>query len=101
MYQQFIDGDDAWKKIPESEDPFIDAPEPVLLGYSTVFLQSLGYALDFEDANLPVNDHKGSEAGQLSVALVPCNKTGKKLSDDDFVEDTAELLGKPFYFKGF
>ena len=99
MYQQYIDNDDSWKKISENEDPFLDPPEPVLLGYSTVFLQSLAFALDFEDPNLPINDHKGQESGQISVALVPCNKSGTPLGEDDFVEDATELIGKPFYFK--
>lgn len=100
MYQQYIDNDDSWKKIPVEEDPFLDPPEPVILGYSTVFLQSLAFALDFEDPNMPITDHKGGESGQISCALVPCNAKGKKLAEDEFVEDSAELIGKPFHFKG-
>lgn len=34
------------------------------------------------------------------IELVPCNKSGKELSEDEvFVEDPSELEGKEVYFK--
>jgi len=99
MYQQYIDNDDSWKQKAQNEDPFWDPPEPILIGHSTVFLQSLAFALDFEDGSLAVTDHKGSEEANLSIGLIPCNKKGNHLGEDEFVEDSNELVGKPFYFK--
>ena len=31
--------------------------------------------------------------------MVPCNKKGAPLGEDQFVEDSNELVGKPFHFK--
>jgi len=99
MYQQFIDQDEDWKKRSQNDDPFWDPAEPILIGTATVFLQSLSYALDFEDNDLTVTDHKGSEEASLSVKLIPCQSNGKPLGEDQFVEDSSELIGKPYNFK--
>jgi len=44
-------------KIPKEEDPFWEPPEDVLIGTASVFLQSLSYALDFDD-KLSITDYK-------------------------------------------
>lgn len=49
MYQRYLDGDDDVLTLPKEEDPFWEPPEDVLIGTSNVFLQSLSYALDFDD----------------------------------------------------
>ena len=59
----------------------------------------MAFALDFEDGSLAVTDHKGSEEATLSIALIPCSKKGAPLGEDQFVEDSNELVGKPFHFK--
>ena len=51
-----MDGEDV-SKIKNEEDPFWDEPEDVLIGTANVFLQSLSYALDFDD-KLSVTDYK-------------------------------------------
>ena len=63
-------------------------------------MQSLSYGLDFED-KLSITDHRGSEQGSLSIVLTPCEKNGKPLGDDHFVEDPSELLnkGKEIYLR--
>ena len=55
-YQRFVDAEDI-SKIPKEEDPFWEPTEDVLIGTANVFLQSLSYALDFDD-KLAVTDYK-------------------------------------------
>lgn len=56
MYQRWMDGEDI-SKVQKEEDPFWEPPEDVLVGTANVFLQSLAYALDFND-KLAVTDYK-------------------------------------------
>ncbi|KAL5021850.1 hypothetical protein ScPMuIL_001005 [Solemya velum] len=97
MYQQFLGGEDI-SNIPKEEDPFWEPADTVLIGTANVFLQSLSYALDFDD-KLAVTDYKGQEEGYLWIHLTPCTQAGKPLEEDYFVEDPHELLQKPFHFK--
>lgn len=75
------------------KDPFWDEVEDYAIGSSSAFLQSLSYGLDFED-KLALTDHRGTEQGQLSIVLTPCEKNGKPLGEDHFVEDPQDLLNK-------
>ena len=43
--------------LPKEEDPFWEPPEDVLIGTASVFLQSLSFALDFDD-KLSITDYK-------------------------------------------
>ncbi|XP_064610352.1 kinesin-like protein KIF28 [Liolophura sinensis] len=97
MYQKYLDGEDVLK-IPREQDPFWEPPEDVLIGTANVFLQSLSYALDFDD-KLAVTDYKGQEEGTLYVNVAPCTQNGKPLDEDYFVDNPEELLGKPYHFK--
>lgn len=54
-----MDGEDL-SKIPKEEDPFWEPPEDILIGTASVFLQSLSYALDFDD-KLSITDYKVSQ----------------------------------------
>jgi len=97
VYQRFVDGEDV-SKIKKEEDPFWEPPEDVLIGTANVFLQSLSYALDFDD-KLSVTDYKGTEQGSISINVTPCTAQGKPLDEDHFVDDPKDLLGKPYHFK--
>lgn len=97
LYQKFLDGEDI-SKVPKEEDPFWEPTEDVLIGTANVFLQSLCYALDFDDKVL-ITDYKGQEEGYLSVHVTPCAPNGKPLDEESFVEDPKELLNKPYNFK--
>lgn len=97
MYQKYLDGEDVLK-IPKEQDPFWEPPEDVLIGTANVFLQSLSYALDFDD-KLAVTDYKGQEEATLYVNVAPCTQNGKPLDEDYFVDNPEELLGKPYHFK--
>ena len=57
MYQKFLDGDEDVEDISEEEDPFWEPTEDVLIGTGAIFLQSLAYALDFDD-NITISDYK-------------------------------------------
>ena len=98
IYQRFLDGDESVGSIPKEEDPFWEPTEDVLIGSANVFLQSLGYALDFDD-KLTITDYKGGEEGSIFVNVTPCNKSGKALDEDYFVDNPEELIGKPYHFK--
>ena len=84
--------------MPKEEDPFWEPMEDVLIGTANVFLQSLCYALDFDDKVL-ITDYKGSEEGYLYVHVTPCETNGKPLDEESFVEDQKDLIGKPYNFK--
>ena len=81
------------RKTLHIQDPFWDEVEDYAIGSSSAFLQSLSYGLDFED-KLALTDHRGTEQGQLSIVLTPCEKNGKPLGEDHFVEDPQDLLNK-------
>ena len=107
MYTKYLEENDDWKNVKKDEvwlicmmthlwliqDPFWDPPEDIVVGSASAFLQSLSYGLDFEDS-LMLTDHRGNDQGSLSVVLTPCNKAGKSLGDDFFVEDPKDLLDK-------
>ena len=58
MYQKWLDGDeDDVDNTPQEEDPFWEPTEDVLIGTGNIFLQSLAYALDFDD-NITISDYK-------------------------------------------
>ena len=97
LYQRFLDGEDM-SKLEKEEDPFWEPPEDILIGTANVFLQSLSYALDFDD-KLAITDYKGSEEGTILINVTPCSQTGKPLDEDYFIDDPKELLGKPYHFK--
>ncbi|KAK7114935.1 hypothetical protein V1264_000908 [Littorina saxatilis] len=97
MYQQYLDGEEVFNRSRE-EDPFWEPTEDVLVGTASVFLQSLSYALDFDD-RLSITDYKGLEEGHLIVNITPCNQAGKSLDEDSFVDEPSELLGRPYHFK--
>ena len=42
---------------------------------------------------------QGSEQASLYVNVTPCTQSGKSLDEDYFVDDTKELLGKPYHYK--
>nr|XP_006814113.1 PREDICTED: kinesin-like protein KIF28P-like [Saccoglossus kowalevskii] len=98
LYQRWLDGDEDVNKIPKEEDPFWEPTEDVMIGSCNAFLQSLGYALDFDDG-LAVTDYKGTDEGTMYINITPCTQTGKPIDEDMFVDDPFELLGKPFHFK--
>ncbi|RUS83416.1 hypothetical protein EGW08_008837 [Elysia chlorotica] len=97
MYQRYLDGEDV-NSIPREEDPFWEPTEDILIGTADIFLQSLVNAMDFSD-QLSITDYKGQEEGKLRVNIIPCTQAGLALDEDNYVEDSKELLNKPFHFK--
>ena len=75
LYQKYVDGDDEYKKIKEEDDPFYDPPEDLMIGTANVFLQSLSYALDFDD-KLTISDYKVSHGTRI-LQIMSNKKKGK------------------------
>jgi len=98
MYQRFLDGDETVEQTPQDEDPFWDPPKDVLIGTSSAFLQALGYGIDMDDPIL-ITDYKGEDQGQMFINISPCDENGKCMGEEYFVEESSELLGKPYYYK--
>ncbi|KAI6188028.1 putative tRNA N6-adenosine threonylcarbamoyltransferase [Aphelenchoides besseyi] len=97
MYQNYVENDPNWN-LTREKDPFLESPDSsVEVGTVTVFLRSLAYLVE-QDEQYPILDVQGSESGQLSVALTPCNSNGKEILGE-FVEDPKELVGKNLGFK--
>lgn len=97
LYQRFMDGEDL-SQVPKEEDPFWEPPEDVLIGTASVFLQSLSYALDFDD-NLTITDYKGEEVATVVINVTPCYANDKPLSEEYFVDEPSELLGRDYHYK--
>eukprot|EP00002_Diphylleia_rotans_P029124 TRINITY_DN5913_c0_g1_i5.p1 TRINITY_DN5913_c0_g1~~TRINITY_DN5913_c0_g1_i5.p1 ORF type:complete len:883 (-),score=215.53 TRINITY_DN5913_c0_g1_i5:75-2723(-) len=101
LYTKFTDGENV--NIPNEQDPFWDPNEPVLIGSSTVYLQSLSYMIEF-DENVDIKDYKGKSEGIIRVKVLPCNAKGVIVEnfgedeDDLFVENPKELVGKRIDF---
>ena len=64
-----MDGDTAVANIPREEDPFWEPPEDVLVGTANIFLQSLAFALDFDD-KLSVTDYKVTVNSQNRLHII-------------------------------
>lgn len=67
-------------KLPKEEDPFWEPAEDTLIGTANVFLQSLGFALDFDD-KITITDFKV----RLSFLLPPSPSSLSWLSNQDIV----------------
>uniref|UniRef100_A0A914E3H6 Uncharacterized protein n=1 Tax=Acrobeloides nanus TaxID=290746 RepID=A0A914E3H6_9BILA len=79
-------------------DPFYEPPDSsIAIGSVNVFLQSLAYMIEL-DEQFPILDFHGTEIGQLSVSLLPCNPSGKEILGE-FVENPNEIVGKNLGFK--
>ena len=98
MYQAWLDGDHDISIIPKEEDPFWEPVEDALIGTANIFLQSLGYVLDFDDT-LTITDLKGNDEGVLNVYIAPCSEKGRPLGEEHYVDEPKELLGSPYHFK--
>ncbi|GMS88701.1 hypothetical protein PENTCL1PPCAC_10876, partial [Pristionchus entomophagus] len=97
MYENKMDGEADWN-LPKERDPFYEPPDSeVFIGSAVVFLQSLSFLIDSEEA-FPIVDFSGNEMGQLNVSLSPCSVAGKEIRGA-FVEQPKELVGKNFAFK--
>lgn len=99
MYNDFLDGDDPWD-LPPDKDPFVDDINAEFhIGSVKIWLQSTSYMIPMKE-QLDVIDYRGYEVGKVNIELVPCNKSGKELAEDEvFVENPSELEGKEAYFK--
>eukprot|EP00118_Oscarella_pearsei_P011068 m.71435 g.71435 ORF g.71435 m.71435 type:complete len:1006 (+) comp35741_c0_seq3:25-3042(+) len=98
LYHRFLDNPDDIASIKKEDDPFWEPVEDVFIGTANIFLGSLAYALDFDDATA-ITDFKGESEGSLAVNISPTNQAGKPLDDDYFVEEPEELLKKSFCYK--
>lgn len=75
----------------QDRDPFYEPPESeILIGSSTVYLQSLAYLIEHEE-QLPIFDFGGQDLGRLTIALTPCTTSGKEILGE-YVEDPVELV---------
>lgn len=98
MYENYAEGED-WK-VSQDKDPFEEDPNAEThIGSVKVWLKSLAYLIEIKE-QLEVTDFKGQEVGLLNLELVPCDKKGKEYKDTDdiFVDDPQELVGKDIYF---
>lgn len=72
MYQKWLDGDDDVVHIAEDQDPFWEPTEDVLIGTGNIFLQSLAYALDFDD-HITIADYKVADVTSTSHVVYSTN----------------------------
>ena len=99
FYQEWVESDYNTKYTgpPIKDDPFYEPVEDILIGTANAFLQSLSFALDFQDT-ISIVDYRGEEQGRVRINVTPCNASGGAIDDDLIVEEPSELLDKPFHF---
>lgn len=92
MFQSHADGDPDYD-LPPERDPFYEPPDsPIVLGRSTMFLQSLAYMVEI-DEQIPVMDIHGTDIAQLSVSMLPCSPSGREILGE-YIESPDELVKK-------
>uniref|UniRef100_A0A096M2G5 Si:rp71-84d9.1 n=1 Tax=Poecilia formosa TaxID=48698 RepID=A0A096M2G5_POEFO len=84
--------------LPRDKDPFWDPVEPLLLGTTHLWLQSLAFRIPLEE-QLEVLGSEGTEEAILQAQLVPCTSTGLPLGEDDILIDPSEVLGRRLDFQ--
>eukprot|EP00111_Clytia_hemisphaerica_P004193 TCONS_00011996-protein len=93
MFEDFQNGDDAWK-VPAERDPFIESPEKeCLVGVAQVYLQCVSYRMELI-GRVPIVDYRGLNVGHVKVTVIPVKEDGTPLEADSFVEGPGELRGK-------
>ncbi len=97
LYTRYVQEGSAG--VTKEQDPFWEPSEPVLVGVANVYLAPLSYGVEFDDP-VEIRDYKGKTEGIVQVIVKPCDEHGNHLDEEDnFVEDSSELLGKPMYLK--
>lgn len=88
----------------QENDPFYDDVEDVLIGKSTIYLDSIKYCLPIEEAT-PIIDYKGTDHGELLLRIVPHTSEAVPKSalnqvddvddeDEEFCENIEEIIGQ-------
>ena len=108
MYQIYVEHDRSLDAVKWelAHDPFMDAPEPQLIGWSFLYLESLVHGLDMKET-IPVMSVQGQNAGSMRVEVaivsprklkeVPSQPSGVTSDNvllhhlDEFMEETLEL----------
>ena len=83
--------DGAVPEIEMTENPFIDVPEPTLIGEGYYRLEPLAYLID----NPVVINLIGTTFkvhGQLDVNILPVDQNGQELSDELIPDDPEDLI---------
>lgn len=97
IYQKYLEGDEAILRLKQFLDPFWDPVEDLFIGVSNIFLQSLGYNMDFEDKSF-ITNYKGEEIGTMYSKILPCSQNGQPYDESHYIDDPSKLLKKPFDF---
>ncbi|KAL5254991.1 hypothetical protein ACHWQZ_G014439 [Mnemiopsis leidyi] len=100
MYQQFVEGDETWKSVPSSEDPFVeDENKETTIGTVSISLKSLGYLFE-QEQTLTITNYQGAQKGELRVEYYPVKEDGSIITEEDdiFVDDPDSLVGQPLRF---
>ncbi|XP_033624378.1 kinesin-like protein KIF28P [Asterias rubens] len=98
MYQNYTEGEE-WT-LPDEKNPFTEPiDKEVLVGTVNVYMQSLAYLIESKE-QLDITDYRGKEQGLLDVELVPCDKKGNEIKEDDdlFIDHPNELVGRDLNF---
>ena len=53
----------------------------------------------FPQPSPPLASPQGEDQGQMFINISPCDENGKCMGEEYFVEESSELLGKPYYYK--
>jgi len=86
-------------EIPEWDpetDPFLDDPEPELIGQGYLHMKCLAHLFD-NHVTMRLLNSNARIAGELSAGFTPTDSTGKGEPEEP-PEDPSELEGKPIYF---
>eukprot|EP00826_Nyctotherus_ovalis_P001442 TRINITY_DN10226_c0_g2_i4.p1 TRINITY_DN10226_c0_g2~~TRINITY_DN10226_c0_g2_i4.p1 ORF type:complete len:833 (+),score=293.22 TRINITY_DN10226_c0_g2_i4:139-2637(+) len=92
----FFDTGEKPEWDPET-DPFLDVPEPELIGQGYLQMKMLAY-LFANEAKMKLLSSAARVTGELKAGFTPTDATGKN-EPEEAPDDPSELEGKPIYFK--
>ena len=102
LLEKHFEDPSSIQELKEEEDPFFDYAQHHCYGQGFLKLLSIAYLLD-NPIDLTIVGDSG-QVGMLSVNLIPVNRDGEEIEEDDelfdeFVDDPTQLLGSRLDFK--
>ena len=102
LLEKYFEDQSVLEFLNEKDDPFFDYAMHHCYGQGFLKLLSIAYLLD-NPIDLTIVGDSG-QMGMLSVNLIPVNRDGEEIEEDDelfdeFVDDPTQLLGSRLDFK--
>ena len=80
-----------FQQFDESNDPFYEKQQPIMLGQSFYMLEGLAYLID-NPRKLPIVSTNNTIVGEITINIVPCEEDGSEDINEDLVPDDPKDL---------